>query len=366
MKLAFLDAVDWDYDADTPYREPLGGTQSAAAYLAAELARSGVEVAFVNGTRSPHESRGVRFFGRSQATGAFFDSFDAVVVLSAPLGRFLRGDLGVKRPLVFWSGHAHTEAAVRTLAQPEERDAWSAFALLSEWQAAKYVERFAIDRARIAVLRHAASPAFIEQAAAQPWFESSAAPVLAYTSTPFRGLDVLLLAFPAIRKAMPQARLRVFSSMAVYRMEGGADRFGVLYEACRAIPGIEYIGAVPQRELAREMAGAATLAYPCTFPETGCIAAMEAMASGAHVVATQLAALPETTAGFATLVPVAGDRVDLAASFAAAVAHSLESARAEPAGARRRRDEQLAFARTEYTWATRARQWMDWIRAQGW
>ena len=50
--------------------------------------------------------------------------------------------------------------------------------------------------------------------------------------------------------------------------------------------------------LAAELAQAAALAYPSTYPETSCIAALEAMSVGAAVLTTRSGAMPETTAGF--------------------------------------------------------------------
>jgi glycosyltransferase involved in cell wall biosynthesis len=360
VRLVFLDAIGWDYDADTPLERPLGGVQSAAVYLAAELAALGVEVAFINDVKSARVSRGVRFVGRDHIRRDFLDSFDAVIALSGAMGAWLRGTIGATKPLILWTGHPHDQPAVQNLRHAQERDTWSALAMVSDWQAGEYQRHFGIPRERMAVMRNAAAPAFLEAEPARPWFESGSAPVLAYTSIPYRGLDLLLTAFPAMRKHIPDLRLRVFSSMAVYQASAPADEFGVLYELCRALPGAEYVGALPQPELARAMAGTAALAYPCTVPETSCIAIMEAMAVGALIVSTQVGALAETSAGFAMLLPL-GDRYDFLNGYTRMVVDGLRAARDHPAEAAGRRNRQIEFARANYSWKGRAQEWVRWL-----
>ncbi len=119
------------------------------------------------------------------------------------------------------------------------------------------------------------------------------APRAYYASVPWRGLDTLLEAWPIIHGAVPEAELLIFSSVQVYQV-GETEAQLHLYEQARSLPGVVYRGSVGQEELRQAAQTCRALAYPCVFPETSCIVAMEAMASGCVVVSTSLGALPET------------------------------------------------------------------------
>ena len=58
MNIAFLDSIGWDYDVSTPFERPLGGSQSALAYLAVELVRRGARVTMYNETSRPRHVMG--------------------------------------------------------------------------------------------------------------------------------------------------------------------------------------------------------------------------------------------------------------------------------------------------------------------
>ena len=128
---------------------------------------------------------------------------------------------------------------------------WDRILCVSPWQAATFVRDLGVPRERIEVLHDAFAPAFeglfpssreLELAKAGP-------PRLAYTSTPFRGLDVLLACFPAIRQVHPDCQLDVFSSMVVYGGDSSQDPYEPLYAQCRALEGVTYYGSVAQPEL---------------------------------------------------------------------------------------------------------------------
>ena len=331
MRIAFIDAINWDYTPLTPFERPLGGSQSAAVYLSRELSARGHAVTLFNNTSNPGVHAGIECPGMiGGITADRLNRFDVVVVLNSATGQHFRA-AGVSVPLVLWSQHAPDQAAVKALAGPEERVAWDGFFLVSQWQADAYPAAFGIPPERITVLRNAVAPVFQTlERRNPPFFRTGAPPVLAYTSTPFRGLVILLTAFPAIRAAVPGSRLRVYSSMGVYQVPDASDNYRILYDLARVLPGSEYPGSLPQTTLAQALAETDILAYPNVFPETSCIAAMEAMAAGCLVVSSNLGALPETTAGFGILMDVSSDWVGMAREFANLVVAVVHKARETP------------------------------------
>lgn len=361
MKIAFLDASGWDFTLDTPYERPLGGSQSALCYLAEAMAALGHEVRLLNGRKDPVLSRGVLVgWLNARASVEALRDFDAVVALNGidtTLARRIRDLVGPKPYFVFWTQHAHDQPAVGNLRDAEFREVWDAYVLISDWQAAMFRATFGLPAERIRILRNAIGPAFAGRAPEpRPW-----PPVLAYTSTPFRGLDVLLDAFPRIRAAVPGTTLKVFSSMGVYQVAKDKDQYAGLYERCRTTEGVEYIGSVPQPQLVEALRGVTALAYPNTFPETSCISVMEALAAGCAVVTSELGALPETAAGWGHVLPVPADRDAFIDSFAGQVIDLLHDAKRVPERAAARMRQQVARLNATTTWPVRAGEWSDWL-----
>jgi glycosyltransferase involved in cell wall biosynthesis len=368
MRIAFGDFCDWDFHAQSPELVPLGGSQSAACYLAQSLARQGHEVFLLNGTKSPGRYGGVTCLSWAQTPPAILrglrlDVF--VCLLGGVNGRIMRGLLGGETRLVLWTQHRVDQPAVQCLDQPAEREAYEAFVFASEWQRAEFIPRFGLAPERTQALRNAVAPAFLDLfPAGQPILPQKAMPpVLAYTSTPFRGLHLLVEAFPAIRAQVPDLRLRVFSSMQVYQESSASDQamYGSLYQRCRQTPGIEYVGSIPQPLLAREMRSVSVLAYPNIFPETFCIAALEAMASGCGIVTSALGALPETTAGFARLISVEQDSASYLREFVANTVAVLQEMQRADATAEEKARRQVVYIQQNATWDVRAREWTKWL-----
>jgi glycosyltransferase involved in cell wall biosynthesis len=361
MQIAFLDRMPWDYRVDTPDERPLGGSQSALCHLARSLAGQGHAVRMVTMTTAPGLVAGVDC--RSLDEGfALFAGMDAAIVLNDPdpqVASALRVAMGGRGLVVLWTQHDVDQPAMAAFAEAEVRAAWDRVVFVSDWQRRAYRRSFGAMPADI-VIGNAMAPAFetlfgVDEDVLGP---KSGPPLLVYSSAPFRGLDVLLEAFPLIRARLPEARLLVHSSLGIYQVEAAADAHQALYARAQAMAGVDYRGAVSQPALARALKGALCFAYPSTFPETFCTAALEAMAAGCVAVVGDLGALAETTRGLAELV-APGE--DYAGRFAARVVAVL--ADREALGQRLSRQRRLLAASA--TWAVRARAWEGFLLGAG-
>jgi glycosyltransferase involved in cell wall biosynthesis len=173
-------------------------------------------------------------------------------------------------------------------------------------------------------------------------------------------LTVLLGVFPRIRDMFPGTTLDVFSSLAVYQVAAKDDPFAQLAQYVRDMPGVTLRGSIPQRDLAMELARADFLAYPSIFAETGCIAAMEAVAAGLEIVSSRLGALPEATMGFGKLAaidPVALGDDAFVRRYLEILAAAIDARKREPAKWRGERAHAAKAMRDEGTWTRRALEW---------
>ena len=127
---------------------------------------------------------------------------------------------------------------------------------------------------------------------------------LIYSSSPDRGLELLLSLFPKIKEKVPQAKLDIF-----YGFENFQDQVYIkkIMNLINTTEGVTYHGRVGQDELARAFKRSTIWAYPTWFQETFCITALEAMAGGCVPVTSNYWGLTDTIKEGGILLPMHND-----------------------------------------------------------
>jgi glycosyltransferase involved in cell wall biosynthesis/tetratricopeptide (TPR) repeat protein len=131
-------------------------------------------------------------------------------------------------------------------------------------------------------------------------FETKQAHRVIYSSSPDRGLDVILEhVWPKIVAEVPDAELHVYYGWESFDKVSEYTGLGQLFKAKMTdlflnTKNVVQHGRINQAELAKEFEKASVWLYPTYFTETYCITAIEAQLGGAIPITNHLAGLQET------------------------------------------------------------------------
>jgi glycosyltransferase involved in cell wall biosynthesis len=370
------------FDGATPVSQPLGGSESSIVYMARELARAGHDVTVYCKTPSPSgrgqsegPGEGLKIRNNLQpSTDAsrrplpdgeatyvhyhqFFSDYTAMpwdaVISFRSFDPFLLGRVAPR--MIYWTGDASDQKVLTHFEHPVLQENIDLVFCVSQWHRQSFIDAFHLPSEKVVATRNGFCPELIRHASTREWTRC------AYSSTPFRGLDILLKIFPEIRTSFPDLHLDVFSSMKLYgwTSEDDQNEFRSIYESARQ-PGIEWHRSVPQPALLDSLGKTGLFLYPNTFDETSCIAAIEAQASGCVVVTSAKAGLNETVQNRKTGICLPGDPTtpDYQQEFVRTVCGLLSNpARmAELSEAAKRR----AF--DHYSWGSIASEWTNLVQ----
>lgn len=262
------------HEPDYPENNPLGGSETAALRMAGVMRDNGLNIRVIT--------------NENQLKGLSCDVF-----VSLRVWQIFQGGYPGKVNYL-WCQDDFNQKIVEDLRDPNIAlpiyNRLTGLFLLSTYQQVQWIRNLNLMVEKIIPTTNGVP---LDKFAVDETAFRSRKPWCYYSSTPFRGLSLLLQAWPDVIKAVPAARLHLFTSMKVYNAEE-TDDYSRMYELAQSLPGVKYRGSVGQAELRETALECRALAYPCTFPETSCIAAMEAMAAGCAVVSTSAGALIET------------------------------------------------------------------------
>lgn len=254
---------------------------------------------------------------------------------------------------IYWNQLSYDQDAVQALKDPKLVEQIDHFVFVSHWQAEMFRKIFNIPGYKTHVLKNASLGVIPRNGGKRGKVR------LCYTSTPWRGLDVLLNAWEIAKP--DNCELHIFSSCQIYGPEFGENdvNYQSLYDKCTTLPGVVYRGSIPNFDLRKELPSFDILAYPNTFEETSCIAVIEALSAGLRVVTSNLGALPETTEGWARMYPYLMDPSLHAQTFSNILLEEIELIRKGKLD--HNLSQQVNLYNTRWTWDYRVKEWLKFL-----
>ncbi len=362
MKILFANLSSLQFNVETPYHEPLGGTESCVCYLARELAKKGHDVSLIARLpqQSPNMVAGVRH--RSIALMRdkdFFDAekFDIIITLNAALACPRFREHSPASINIFWNHLPPDQPPIEPLGHPLVQDTIDQIVYVSEWQKDITEKYFTLPKPS-RVIANGLTPSFENMFASASELLAAKQNRAAYTSVPYRGLSILLDVASSLNTSTV---FDIYSSMRVY--QSSDDEQTALLERAKSSPSVKYHGSVSQTELATQIKAAAFLTYPCIMPETFCLSVLEALGAGMKVIATDLGGIKSTGMGFADLVEIkegmSGE--EFMRDYGAVIEKNVTDFTSNPDAWAERMFHQVQTVNRECLWAHRAKEWEHYL-----
>lgn len=192
---------------------------------------------------------------------------------------------------VFWCHDLPEDPESAKFKDKNWRDKWHKFVFISNWQMQRYQLMHGLPHDMKSVVLESGIDPAPESCLEKPKDKIR----LVYTSTPQRGLEILVPVFKHLAEKDPDLHLDVFSSFKIYGWDDTDRQFEPLYDEIRNHPQMTYHGFVPNETLKEHLNQSHIFAYPCIWTETSCRAMLEAMSAGNVCVHPNSGALPETS-----------------------------------------------------------------------
>lgn len=183
---------------------------------------------------------------------------------------------------------------------------------------------------------------------------------LIYTSTPQRGLDILVPVFEKLAEKHKNIHLHVFSSFKIYGWEDADKNFEPLYEKIRNHPQMTYHGFQSNEIVRAHVAKSHIFAYPSTWLECNSRSLIEAMSAELLCVHPSWGGLIDTSGGMTFQYQGSTDKNEHASIFYHALEHAISIVKND--SMRNYLVLQKAYADTRFNWKKIADQWEDLLK----
>jgi glycosyltransferase involved in cell wall biosynthesis len=258
---------------------------------------------------------------------------------------------------ILWQKNSYDQPNLQDFFRNKERhDEYDWYIFNSHWNYEKFRYYFDIPTEKSIVIKNG-----IDNFPIRKIYKKGDPVKLVHHCTPWRGLNVLLRAMQDVENE--NITLDVYSSTKVYgsEFEKESDHdFIPLYEQAKKLPNVNYIGHKPNEYIREMMPNYDMFVYPSIFEETSCMSAMEALASGVHVITNNLGALYETCSEWPVYINYSKNYEQMAKDTAVAI--DVAASYLHENFIQDHLNEQQKFYKRFYNWEKKGMEWNNFLK----
>jgi glycosyltransferase involved in cell wall biosynthesis len=314
------------FNGGTIEERSLGGSESAAYYVAKEFAARGHRVCVFTEEQENGEWDGVKYLwvgpkDQQNPLGANWHFYCCNTPHDVNLVQRMPGAFGfhIQSKINLWWAH---DIALKRNNNHMMAQTWQTTRILpvSNWFKQQIADNWLVDPNIINPIHNGVDYTLFEEFELKRNHLQAVADegiTLLYSSRPERGLENLVQPggiMEQLAERAPHIKLKVCG----YKHPDADERLGgfynMLHERVDTLPNCEHLGSLTKRDLYQLMCEEADVwCYPTEFEEVSCITAMECMAAGLSIFTTPTAALTETLGDYenCVMIPNTDDGVNI-------------------------------------------------------
>ena len=254
---------------------------------------------------------------------------------------------------ILWMQHFVNQNEAKNLGSKEYVDRLDYIVFNSNWNFEKFQYQFKIPENKSLVIKNAIEKIEFEE---KPKDKIN----LVYHTTPWRGLALLLKVFKQLN--LTNAELNICSSTIIYGKKFDdvlSKKYESIFDECKNTKNVNYLGFLENKKIIKLLKKMHIYSFPSIWPETSCISAIESMAAGCEVVATNLGALYETCSPFGTLVGFDSNLTNLEKKYSKALENSIKNYWSDEN--QHKLKLQRETINLTYSWEARANEWKTFL-----
>ena len=254
---------------------------------------------------------------------------------------------------VLWMQHFVNQEEAKNLGSKDYVNKLDYIVFNSNWNFEKFQYQFKIPESKSLVIKNAIEKIDFHE---KPKDKIN----LVYHTTPWRGLIHLLKVFKRLN--LQNTELNICSSTIIYGKKFDSilgKKYENIFEECKNTKNVNYLGFVENNKIIELLKNMHIYSFPSIWPETSCISAIEAMAAGCEIVTSNLGALYETCAPFATFVGFDSNFDNFEKKYQKALENSVKNFWSKE-NQKKIRFQQEVINLT-YSWTARSKEWISFL-----
>lgn len=259
MKILLIDN-GMGFDLNTPYVEPLGGSETSILLLSKGLKELGHQVVLLNNNQQNRIHDENRILDNINFYNDYAELSDVII-----LNRWIPEnilDLIHKKPVYYYSHDAYDQQNVQWLLQPKVESVFEKIFCVSQWQKNTFVNYFNCEESKFEVIGNP-----IDTSLYSGYAERNENKLI-FASIPYKGIEVLPDLFNDICiKSKKDLQLDVFSSFKLYGRDED-EQYSEYFRKLHNLKGVNLHNPISMKGLAYEFLTSSLLIHPITYAET--------------------------------------------------------------------------------------------------